>query len=218
MIVVPILTKISGNGFDEEWKIIETELQEFETLDDFRKCTLPNGVEFYTHMKKIKKKEPAIGIEELETRMNQMNTYPGVVEDVPFWEHFLEEENFNLIVGMGKKDFKLFDEEVMRNELLSEKFIGSGPDYNFLSSIKDREFNIHEKREMTIRANLSLSLKFPDQNENNKMLKGILNTLYMGVLEYSGYAENSGNWVQYDIKRDGPLTFLEHKMLGMEIG
>jgi hypothetical protein len=129
-------------------------------------------------------------------------------QNSPFWDYFLEEENFNLIVSLGKNNFKLFNEEILR------ELIDIPPVTNF-DKPRMTGFSIHEKREMTIISNLSILLKYPRMTCYDDTLKTILKTIYMGILEYSGYSEQQQqqNWVQFN----DDITFLEHKLLGLEI-
>lgn len=117
----------------------------------------------------------------------------------PFWDYFLDEENFKKVLFLASN----FDKKELI-KLLPPQTI----DFN-----KNSEgLTIHQKREMALRCCLNLSSEYLALDENNEISFYSLKILYMGILEYAGYIELSSG-----IYFNEPLTFSEHLMVGMEL-
>jgi len=209
--MIPVFCKTglqadSGWGNDERWEITNKEVpnnQVYTNSNDLvggnRYYPIKIGTKrCYVYQTNNIDKLQNRNIEDLEMMVEHLTC-----EEQTFWDYFLEEENFKKLIEFGKGE-NIPSCKEMYSFLPPETI-----NYNRLP--EDYETTIHQKREMTIRADIH----FGYQYERLKYrIKNAIKMIYIGLLEYSGYKEIETE--QFTIADE--ITFLEHEMLGLEIG
>lgn len=193
-------------GGCERWEIKDIQVPEDELLDKNPNRAHKEGGYFpvrfghrscYAKVRPGKDKPLEKELEGWERLLDELQS-----DDQNFWEHFLDENNFNKLIEFGTRPGIPSRGEMY--SLLPPESI------NFNRLPDDYKITIHQKREMTIRADIH----FGYQLENLQyLIKNAIKSIYIGALEYSGYKDlEDWNIVLDDI------TYTEHQLLGLELG
>jgi hypothetical protein len=215
-ITIPVFCKTgiladSDWGNDERWEIINKTVsgnQMFKNSDDFIKgdCYYPITIgtkKCYSYIYPNSCDKPLIrNNEESELMVERLKC-----EDQHFWDYFLEEENFRKLIELGKG--KIIPSRKEMYLFLPPETI----DYNKIP--EDYKTTIHQRREMTIRADIYFGYRY---EQIKYMINNAIKKIYIGLLEYSGYKEIENENDLFCSLNEEEITFLEHEILGLEIG
>lgn len=211
MVTIPLFcctgwNKNSKWGGCEQWEIKDIEVLEEELLDRNPNRAYKEGgyvpMRFrnrscYARVRSGKEKPLEKELEGWERLLERLQS-----DDQDFWDHFLDEDNFNKLIDFGTRH-EIPTREEMYSLLPPESI-------NFNRLPENYRVSIHQKREMSIRADIH----FGYQLENLQyLIKNALKSIYIGVLEYSGYKDLE-DWIT--ILDD--ITYTEHQLLGLELG